>query len=553
MRILDRASFQKECLLSAASIFDKKTISRVRAELVKSQDMFTMRNITSIRDDPVHARAGRKCILLRPEIKHNDKMTWSETTTRLANQGDIDVIPFKLHLNYDHWSAHDILTAVLPKDLHDEIPTGFNAVGHVAHFNLRDKYLPYKTIIAQVTLTKNPPIETVINKTETVDESHSAHNPFRTLDYEVLAGPANLDVELKEAGCTFRFDFGRVFWNSRLQADHTRMVEMFEPDTAVCDVMAGVGPFAVPAGKEGVFVWANDLNPYCFEGLKDAVELNKVGKFVKSFCEDGHEFIRSAARRLLEERHVAKVPMKMSRTEALQRRKETSLSVVNGVRSEKSPPASLFKTVHAPPTFDHFVMNLPASAIEFLPSFIGIYANHEHLFKTKESAAKTESRSASTSTIPETTNAQQKRRLPMIHCYCFGPKSQVSGETNGDSSTGPMNGHVETGESSTTQPDTHLQTNSNPITPTHAQIPTSNHQPPTPSSISSNDDILPDQTLIARRISAQLGTEIYPDDDDVNIRQVRLVAPNKWEYCASFRLPAEVAFRKPGGGRRQSR
>ena len=387
-----------------------------------------------------------------------------------------------------------------------------------AQFNLRDRYLPYKTVIADITLTKNPMIQTVINKTETVSESHASHNPFRTLDYEILTGPPNLDVELKEAGCTFRFDFGRVFWNSRLQADHTRMVELFEPGSAVCDVMAGVGPFAVPAGKKGVFVWANDLNPYCFEGLEDAVGLNKVGGFVKSFCEDGHEFIKSAARRLLDGGHTAKVPVKMSRTEAVQRRKETSPSRANGA------PSPLLRTVHAPKTFDHFVMNLPASAIDFLPSFIGIYADHEDLFETKESAVKTQDPPASTSTTTDSTTTPQKRRLPIIHCYCFGTKGQGDSQTNSHDPSVSTNSHTETIENSSTN--TNIDT------------------------LRSNDSsATPDQTHIAQQISTQLHTQVHPNDPDVNIRQVRLVAPNKWEYCASFRLPGEVAFRKVGGDR----
>lgn len=141
-----------------------------------------------------------------------------------------------------------------------------------AHLNLRDEFLPYKHLIATVLHDKNPTVRTVINKTDDVGQA----NEYRTFGYELLAGDPDLNVEIHEANCTFRFDYSTVYWNSRLSTEHRRLVEMFRPGEAVCDVMAGVGPFAVPAGKKNVFVWANDLNPDSFASLDDAVRRNKV-------------------------------------------------------------------------------------------------------------------------------------------------------------------------------------------------------------------------------------------------------------------------------------
>jgi tRNA (guanine37-N1)-methyltransferase len=123
-----------------------------------------------------------------------------------------------------------------------------------------------------VVVDKNPNITTVINKIDDVGE----HSEFRTFKYEVLYGKDDLNVEHSEGGCIFRFDWSKVYWNSRLQTEHRRLIDLFAPGEVVCDVMAGIGPFAVPAGKKKVFVWANDLNPDSYSSLKQAVSRNKV-------------------------------------------------------------------------------------------------------------------------------------------------------------------------------------------------------------------------------------------------------------------------------------
>lgn len=132
--------------------------------------------------------------------------------------------------------------------------------------------MPYKSLIANLLLDKYPNHRTVINKIDTV----GTVSVFRTFSYEILAGPDDLFVEQKENDCIFRFDYSKVYWNSRLREEHRRLSQMFKPGEVVCDVMAGIGPFAVPAGKRGVFVWANDMNPESYRYLKDAIRINKV-------------------------------------------------------------------------------------------------------------------------------------------------------------------------------------------------------------------------------------------------------------------------------------
>lgn len=448
MKVLDRSFFKKTIPISAARILDIKNASKLRLDLQKSKDILFVDRLSNIALDPVeeYAKAGKKCILLRPQVTESGLSTpWSPRVAELESENLIKVIPYEVKLDYDFWTYHEIASAVLPivpdpaaiadpNNPHDsEIPSGFTTVGHVAHFNLRDQYAEHKHLIGAIVLDKNPTIRTVINKIDDVGEASA----FRTFRYEVIAGPHDMDVEIKEQTCTFRFNYAEVYWNSRLNTEHERLVTLFPKGTAVCDVMAGIGPFAVPAGKKSVFVYANDLNPASHASLVDAIARNKVQDYVLAFNSDGHDFIRSATSDLLRSKpHSVSVYEKLSRTEE---------------KAKKTP--KVLETLVRPRVFDHYVMNLPASAPDFLPDFIGLYTPEDRKL------------------LPE------DFKLPMIHCYCFGSKAADNVQE------------------------------------------------------------------VCREVSRRIGHEITLDTPETEIVHVRDVAPNKLMFCATFRLPEEVAFR----------
>lgn len=362
MTTLDKSFFQKEIPLVAVLLSDPSyiaTFSRQQESNLLKQHGLSHVVFLDSKDalDRNDRSSSKKGILLNERFttpEQAEKELGPVFSNEYASKDlTITFLPYTLRLGYDFWKTDEILSSIMPEDLLSEIPSGFTMVGHVAHLNIRDQYLPYKSLIGQVVLDKNPRIRTVVNKLDAID------TVFRTFEMEVLAGEKDYLVEQSESNCRFRFDFSKVYWNSRLHTEHDRLIKKFKKGEAVCDVFAGVGPFAVPAGKKGVITFASDLNPESHKYLVENIKLNRVEKFVKPYCEDARTFIRDGVTQLLDfqkETPVIEIPAK-------------------GRVSRSKPPAEAPKPeeVRVPLYYSHYIMNLPDTATEFLDSYVGLY------------------------------------------------------------------------------------------------------------------------------------------------------------------------------------
>ncbi|XP_028548237.1 tRNA (guanine(37)-N1)-methyltransferase 2 isoform X3 [Dendrobium catenatum] len=345
---------------------------------------------------------------------------------------NFNVFPYSLTLGYSYWGADHILKQILPSGV--EAPSSFETIGHIAHLNITEELLPYKDIIARIIYDKNQPkIKTVVNKVGTIT------NEFRVPNFEVLAGTNNMITEVKQYGATFKLDYSLVYWNSRLEHEHIRLVSQFQPGEAICDMFAGVGPFAIPAAQKGCFVFANDLNPHSIHYLKVNAKINKVEDNMIAYNMDAREFMRHLMTvskseldtdTQLTDILVAKtneIPVVKGPSEDVTEPLETGTTYKEGLhysattahtaakrrpifsREDKKANDDFtngssqrdgnfkkrirgykFPLPRISEHFDHVIMNLPAAALQFLDVFKGLLQRR-----------------------------YWKGSLPLLHCYFF--------------------------------------------------------------------------------------------------------------------------------------
>uniref|UniRef100_A0A2N9GTR4 tRNA (guanine(37)-N1)-methyltransferase n=1 Tax=Fagus sylvatica TaxID=28930 RepID=A0A2N9GTR4_FAGSY len=406
--MLDESKFDVHLKLWALRI--PRELCKVATRILNGY-LLDKARIKPITEDPTCEK--NRYVILSEKVQNPDLSDIpDDKLDELKGSCKIEVVPYSLTLGYSYWGADHVLKQILPPGVEKNYPR----------------------------------IKTVVNKVGTIK------NEFRVPNFEILAGQNDMVTEVKQYGATFKLDYGLVYWNSRLEHEHMRLVSQFRAGEIICDMFAGIGPFSIPAAQKGCVVYANDLNPDSTRYLKINAEINKVDDLVRAYNMDARNFISQLMAvpdseiktepdvpqcRTCEEYEIQvneeskesengkireadwkypdNVTSNLECARGSSRKADTSVSAavkrslsncqeVNGSTdgtgtsvagqrkgsTNKRMRGSEISNAKTWEHVDHVIMNLPASALQFLDAFRGI-------IKRK----------------------YWKGSLPWIHCYCF--------------------------------------------------------------------------------------------------------------------------------------
>lgn len=510
---IDKSQFALVLAKSAIRVPARKVESVLRAKALAQHVYFPPR-FPAVWPDPQSDKTSRLVVL-----KYETIDDVPEDVREYVHSLGLSLTMASRDLGYDFFTTDDVLTSVLPEAVAaDGTPGAFASTGHIAHMNLRDIWVPYKYIIGQVIVDKNKGIETVVNKLEAIDTR------FRTFAMELLAGKPVYEVTLNEHGCTFTFDFRHVYWNSRLESEHARLVRLFGPGAVVVDAMAGVGPFAIPAARVNKCeVWANDLNNASYAALAANAETNHVAHRVHASCEDAYTYIPRAVQQIWS---IAPEGVIVASQEAV-RQAQTKSRQIGQKRREKALAQGLPKAPIPTPEEEaqnpiaqlphgrprrlpeHFVMNLPSTALEFLGAFRGAYRS---LASNASQRASLDAEILARAEDP----CANGLPWPLVHVHCFTkdmehPAEDLIGRANKALGISPES------EFALRVPD---------------EIKTVPNKPHTTPLLSSQPTTSTSETLR----SPPRWNPLHPGRPKASLTYVRTVSPNKDMYCLTFPL-----------------
>ncbi|MDD1769178.1 MAG: class I SAM-dependent methyltransferase family protein, partial [Methanomassiliicoccales archaeon] len=163
----------------------------------------------------------------------------------------------------------------IPDQLVKILPTSFDVVGDIAIIRLSDELISYKTVIGEALASTFPRLRSIAL-------DRGVKGEMRVRDLEVIWGDDSIETVHIEYGLRLKVDLRKAYFNPRLASERHRVASLVRKGEIVIDMFAGVGPFSMMIAKyaEPETVYAIDLNMDAVEYMKDNLMLNRVRRVI---------------------------------------------------------------------------------------------------------------------------------------------------------------------------------------------------------------------------------------------------------------------------------
>ena len=166
----------------------------------------------------------------------------------------------------------ELMKEVIPKRLHDKLPSGYSVIGDIAILrHLSPELDRYKTALGDQIISVDVQVQTVIEQTDTISS-------FRKPVIIHLAGVKRTVTKHKEFGTIFNIDLANITFSPGNKGERSYLIQTVENYETVCDMFSCIGNLSLPicVNNETVKVYGVEINPEAYNFLLENIKENKV-------------------------------------------------------------------------------------------------------------------------------------------------------------------------------------------------------------------------------------------------------------------------------------
>jgi tRNA (guanine37-N1)-methyltransferase len=168
-----------------------------------------------------------------------------------------------------HDSYKDFLS--IDENIKKKLPNSFDIIGNIILIKLPAEHVKYQKIIGDALFKSHKNIRTVCRINPVSGE-------LRTRKLSIISGDKNTITIHNEYGLKYYIDVSKAYFSPRLATERMRITDNVKSGEIIVDMFAGIAPFSINIAKYAnpKKIYAIDKNKYAIEYAKQNIKINNV-------------------------------------------------------------------------------------------------------------------------------------------------------------------------------------------------------------------------------------------------------------------------------------